>query len=802
MQSLWHDLRFAARMLWKRPGFTAVAAGALALGIGANTAIFSVVNAVLLRPLPYPEPEQLVQLWEARPRQNMPRIEVSPNEFLAWAEQGQSFRQLAAADLVNFNLTGRGEPERLPTARVTAGYFPLFGVAPALGRHFLPEEDQPGRNNVVVLSHFLWQTRFGSDPGIVNQTVSLDGVPCTVVGVMPPGFRLPQDARLARPIAFGPDDRTRAGNHFLNVYARLKPGVTLRDAEVEMATVAARLEQEFAATNAGHQVALTSLREQLVGDVRPALLVLLGAVGLVLLIACANLANLLLARAEARRKEVAVRAALGASRWRIVRQLLAESVLLAAAGGAAGLLLAVWGVDLLVSLDPAGVRRVGEVQLDAVVLAFTFGLSLVTGLLFGLAPALQASKPDFVETLKEGGRAGVGGRRGGRLRAALVVSEVALTLVLLVGAGLLVKSFARLLDVDPGLDPRGVLTLDVSLPTAKYAEPQRVAAFYQQLLAEVAALPGVEAAGAVSVLPLSGDDNSNFVHIEGRAPLAQGQALRAGRRNVTPEYFRAFRIPLKSGRLIAPADDAQAMRVAVINEAMAARFFEGEDPVGKRLRTGEGNPWITVVGVVGDVRHRGLDIETRPEMFFPHAQAPSRQMSLAVRTAGDPLALVGAVRERVRAVDDEQPIGNVKTMEAWLAESVASRRFSVLLLGAFALAAAVLAALGIYGVVSYGVARRTHELGLRIALGASRADVLRLVIRQGMRATLVGAGVGLAAALALTRLMAGLLYGVSATDPAVFAAVTLLLTGVALFACYVPARRATKVDPMEALRHE
>jgi putative ABC transport system permease protein len=803
MRSMLQDLRYGLRRLSKSPGFTLVAAGALALGIGANTAIFSVVNAVLLRPLPYPEPEQLVQIWESRPRMNMARVESSPNEFLAWADESQSFSQLAAVDFASFNLTGRGEPERVSAALVTASYFPLLGAAPAHGRAFLPEEDQPGKDNVAVLGHDLWQNRFGGDPAVVNQTVSLDGVACTVVGVMPRGFRLPNDARLARPVAFNAEDRTRPGSHFLQVFGRLKDGVTRERAEAEMAGIAARLEQTFASTNVGHQIVLVPLHEQLVGDVRPALLVLLGAVGLVLLIACANLANLLLARAEARRKEVAVRAALGASRWRIVRQLLAESVLLAALGGGAGLLLAAWGVDILVGLDPAGVRRVGEVGLDAGVLAFTVALSLATGLLFGLAPALQASKTDFVETLKEGGRSTGGGPGRSRLRGALVVSEVALTLVLLVGAGLLVKSFARLLEVDPGLDPRGVLTLDLSLPPAKYAERHQIAAFYQQLLAEVAALPGVETAGAVSVLPLAGDDNSNFVQIEGRPPLPPGQALRAGRRNVSTDYFNALRIPLKAGRGIAPSDAADAPPVAVINEAMARSFFAGEDPLGKRLRTGgDKSPWVTVVGVVGDVRHRGLEVDTRPEMFFPHAQSPSRQMTLAVRTAGDPVSLVGPVRERVRAVDQDQPVGNVKTMETWVAESVASRRFSVLLLGVFALVAAALAAVGIYGVVSYGVAQRTHELGLRIALGARPRDVLRLVIRQGMRMTLIGAALGLAAALALTRVMSGLLYGVTATDPVVYAGVALLLVGVALLACYVPARRATKVDPMEALRHE
>jgi putative ABC transport system permease protein len=801
MRSLLQDVRYAVRRLLKSPGFALVAVGALALGIGANTAIFSVVNSVLLRPLPYPQPEQLVQLWESRPRMNMPRTEVAPHEFLAWAERSESFRQLAANDLTEYNLTGRGEPERVTGALVTAGYFPLFGVNPALGRTFLAQEDQPGGNNVVVLGYELWRSRFNSDPSVVGQSVSLDGVPCAVVGVMPRGFRLPDGAGLARPIAFTAEDRAKVGSHFLNVYGRLKDGATLAQAEGEMTAVAGRVEQDFGDANVGHRVVLVPLHEQVVGGARTALLILLGAVGLVLLIACANVANLLLARAAARRREVAVRAALGASRWRIVRQLLAESVLLSSLGGAAGLLLAVWGVDLLVSLDPTGVQRAGEVTLDWRVLGFTLGLSVLTGLLFGLAPALQASKADFVESLKEGGRSAQGLGRS-RLRGALVVSEVALTLVLLVGAGLLVKSFRQLLAVEPGLDPRHVLTLEVSLPQAKYAERQQISSFYERLIEQAAALPGVEAAGAVSILPLAGNDNSNFVQIEGRPPLPPGQALRAGRRNVSADYFRALGIPLKRGRAFTASDAKDAPPVVVINEAMARSFFAGEDAVGKRIRTGDKSPWVEVVGVVGDVRHRGLDVETRPEMFFPHLQTPSRQMTLVARASGDPEALAAPLRERVRELDRDQPVGNVKTMETWVSESVASRRFSVLLLGVFAAVAAGLAALGLYGVVSYSVAQRTHEIGLRVALGARPGDVLRLVIRQGMTLTLLGTAVGLLAALALTRVMSGLLFGVGATDPATFVAVPLLLMTVALVACYLPARRATKVDPMVALRHE
>ncbi|MBV9924270.1 MAG: ABC transporter permease [Acidobacteria bacterium] len=799
--TLLQDIRYAVRRLLKSPGFAAVAVGALALGIGANTAIFSVVNSVLLRPLPYPQPEQLVQLWESRPRQNMPRVEIAPHEFIAWAEQSQSFQRLAAIDSAEYNLTGRGEPARVTGALVSAGYFPLLGVQPVQGRAFLEEEDRPGASEVVVLSHELWQTRFNSDPSIVGQTLSLDGVACTIVGVLPRGFRLPQGAALARPIAFSAEDRTRPGSHFLNVLGRLKDGVGAPQAEAEMATVASRVEQSLGGTNVGHQVVVVPLHEQVVGGARTALLTLLAAVALVLLIACANVANLLLARAAARRREVAVRAALGASRWRIVRQLLAESLLLAGLAGVLGLLLAVWGVELLVRLDPAGVQRAGEVTLDWRVLAFTLGLSVLTGILFGLAPALQASKTDFVESLKEGGRSGQGLARS-RLRSGLVVGEVALTLVLLVGAGLLLKSFSRLLAVDPGLDARNVLTLDVALPSAKYNEPQRITAFYERLVQEAAAVPGVQAAGVVSVLPLAGDDTSNFVQIEGRAPLPPGQAMRAGRRNVSADYFRTLGIPVKRGRALAASDADGAQPVLVINESLARSFFPDEDPVGKRVRTGDKSPWVEIVGVVGDVRHRGLDVDARPEMFFPHTQTPSRRMTLVVRSSGDPAALAAPLRERVRSIDRDQPVGDVKTMEEWVSESVASRRFTAALLGVFAAAAAALAALGLYGVVSYSVAQRTHEIGLRVALGARPRDVLRLVIGQGLTLTLVGAAVGLAAAFALTRVISGLLFNVGATDPSIFVAVPLLLVVVALLACYLPARRATKVDPMVALRYE
>ncbi|HEX8115778.1 MAG TPA: ABC transporter permease, partial [Pyrinomonadaceae bacterium] len=755
-----------------------------------------------LQPLPYKDADRLVIVWEDNTKLGFPNDTPAVANYIDWRDQSTVFEGMAALADLSINLTGAGEPERFDGKRVSANFFSLLGVEPLLGRGFLAEEDAPGANHVVVLSHGLWQRRFGSDKGLVGKSITLNGEGYTVVGVMPPGFKfMNEDVGMWVPVAFTPQQKANRGSHYLQVVARLKPGVTVEGAQAEMSTIATRLQQQYPEQNTDLGASVVPLHEEVVGKIKPALLVLLGAVGFVLLVACANVANLLLARAAARRREVAVRAALGASRWRIVRQLLAESVLLSGLAGALGLLLAVWGVELLVGLDPAGVQRAGEVTLDWRVLAFTLGLSVLTGILFGLAPALQASKADFVESLKEGGRSGQGLARS-RMRSALVVGEVALTLVLLVGAGLLLKSFSRLLAVDPGLDPHNVLTLDVALPPAKYKEPQRIKDFYERLTQEAAALPGVQAAGLVSILPLAGDDSSNFVQIEGRAPLPPGQAMRAGRRNVSADYFRAIGIPVKRGRALAASDAEGAQPVLVINESLARSFFPDEDPVGKRVRTGDKSPWVEIVGVVGDVRHRGLDVDARPEMFFPHTQTPSRRMTLVVRSSGDPAALAAPLRERVRSIDRDQPVGNVKTMEEWVSESVASRRFTAALLGVFAAAAAALAALGLYGVVSYSVAQRTHEIGLRVALGARPRDVLRLVIGQGMTLTLVGTAVGVAAALALTRVITGLLFGVGATDPAVFVAVPLLLLVVALLACYLPARRATKVDPMVALRYE
>jgi putative ABC transport system permease protein len=580
--------------------------------------------------------------------------------------------------------------------------------------------------------------------------------------------------------------------------------VTIKQAGGEMSAIASRLEQTFPNTNVGHGIVLVPLHEQIVGEIRPALLILFGSVGFVLLIACANVANLLLARASGRRKELAIRAALGAGRLRIVRQLLTESVLLAVVGGVLGLLTAVWGVDLLIGLSPNSIPRASEISLDARVLVFTFLVSLITGVLFGLLPAWQTSKLELTEALKEGDRGSTEGFRSNRARSLLIICEFALTLVLLIGAGLLIKSFQRLRDVNPGFDPANLLTLELSLPASGYAESQRVSDFYEQVLGRIESLPGVQAVGAVSVLPLSGSDSSSFVTIEGHAPLPPGEALRAGYRVISPKYFSAMGIPLKRGRLFTPADNRDAERVVVINEAMAQRFFQpGEDPVGRRIRTGGvDNPWLSVMGIVADVKHNGLDRDARPEIYAPYLQSPRRSMTLVVRSMSDPLTLVGSVREQVLSVDRDQPIGNVRVMEQLLAESVAPRRFSMLLLSVFAAVAMLLAAVGIYGVMNYSVARRTHEIGIRMALGARSADVLRLIVGQGMTLAAVGLGIGLLAGAIVTRLMSSLLFEVSAIDPSIFLASSVLLAVAALLASYLPARKATRVDPMIAMRYE
>jgi predicted permease len=815
MKTLWQDARYALRMLWKSPGFALIAIVALALGIGANTAIFSVVNGVLLRPLPFPDSEQLMMVFERRPRQNREAGPVTPADFIDWQNQNQVFASMAAYSGTAFNLTETGaEPEQIIGQFVTSGFFQTLGVQAAIGRVLSPDADRPGGDHrAVVLSHKFWQRHFGGDGRIVGRTITLNDEIFTVVGVMPPAFSYPDaDTELwATPRSAVPEV-ARVGNvdpatlrslHYLNVIARLKPGVTREQAHSEMEGIAARLEQEHPIENTGHTARVVSLHEQTVGDVQPALLILLGAVALVLLIACANVANLLLARATARAKEMSIRTALGASRARLVRQLLTESTLLAIAGGAVGLMLALWGLDLLVALSPENIPRLHEIKLDARVLAFTLGVSLVTGLVFGLAPALQASKLDLNSSLKEGGRGTTEGFGRRRMRGALVVMEVALTLVLLIGAGLMLRSFSSLQRVDPGFRADNLLTMELSMPLGRFNESEQQAAnFYREVINRISTLPGVESVGATWILPLSGQGAGTGFEIEGYTP-APNERTNTAFSSITPRYFETMGIPLVRGRQFVDSDTAESQGVAIINEAFARRYFASQDPVGRRIRPrGDDNDWLTVIGVVGDVRQTGLAEEPRPEMFLSYLQSPFPFMNVVIRTTSDPTSLAAAVRREVWAVNPDQPVANVSTMNQLMSNSIARTRFNTLLLQLFAAVALALAVVGLYGVMAYSVAQRTHEIGVRMALGAKGSDVLKMVVGQGMILVTIGIALGLAAAFAATRLMVTLLYGVSATDPVTFIGIALLLIAAAFIACYIPARRATKIDPMIALRYE
>ncbi|MCI0486651.1 MAG: ABC transporter permease [Blastocatellia bacterium] len=807
METFLQDLRYGVRMLRARPGFTVVALIALALGIGANSAIFSVVNTVLLRPLPYEEPERLVNIWASKTKAPDDRVAASAPNFFDWRDQNRVFTGMAAYLEDAYNLTGRGEPLRVKGVAVSGTMFSMLGVNPATGRNFLPEEDVEGASKVVILSQSLWQQSFGADPNVLGQSVDIDSESYAIVGVMPPAFSFPDaETALWMPLAVVKPSTWGRMDLFFNVVARLKPGVSIEQAQSDMDSVAGRLAEQYPASNAGWGVMLVPLHEQAVGDVRPALLVLFGAVGFVLLIACANVANLLLARAASRQREIAIRSALGASRWRVIRQLVTESLMLSLMGGALGLLLALWGGDILATLSTENLPRAQEIGIDGLVLGFTCLLSIMTGLIFGLVPALQVSKPNLSETLKEGGRSSTGGVRSQFLRSALVVTEVALSLVLLVGAGLLIKSFVRLQQVEPGFESANRLTLEVALPWTKYPGQEPAAAFFERALDRIEVLPGVQSVGATTALPFSGRDNWRLFYIEGRPHSGPQDYTGVGYRAINSGYFRALGIPLVQGRDFTEQDRSGVLPVVIVNQAMARKFFPGEDPSGKRFKMGGGpeskNPWLTVVGVAADVKHSSLDAEAKPEIFLPYLQAAQTAMHIVVHTAGDPGALTAAIRQEVRAVDPDQPVSKVATMEQLLSDSVAPRRFNLLLLGIFAAVALILAAVGIYGVMSYAVTQHTHEIGIRQALGARPVDVLKLVLGQGMRLALAGVVIGLAGAFALTRVMESLLFDVSATDPLTFAVIALLLTGVAAMACFVPARRATRVDPMVALRYE
>jgi putative ABC transport system permease protein len=804
METIFKDIRYGIRSLAKHPAFTAIALITLALGIGANTAIFSVVNAVLLRPLPFDDPERIVWIWDTAPQ--LPTIPTSLPDFLGWKEQNRSFERLAAFQGGSMFVDAGDGSTDTRIGLVTPELFSVFHVSPILGRTFTNEETLPGRFRVAVLSHSMWQSRFGSDPNVSGRTLQLNGATYTIIGVMPAGFSYPNRAELWRPLPIDPA-KLDPGPHYLNVVGRLKPGITLPQAQADMSTIAARLSQQYKEKNAGHGVKLELLTNVIVGDVGLALYVLLGAVGFVLLIACANLANLMLARVGARQKEIALRTALGASRLRIVRQLLTESIMLAVAGGTTGLLLAIWAVRWIVSLSADTIPRVHEISVDPRVAGFTLFVSVITGVLFGLAPAIQVSRPDLTDALKESGRTTAGLRRN-RLRSALVVTEVALSLVLLVGAGLMMKSFAKLSGVDPGIKPDQVMTMGVAILRAKYPEDEQVAQTYSQILERAAAQPGVVSVGGTSDLPLTGSNTSDSFIIEGRPPIPKEQEPSTEYHVVTPRYFESMGIPLLSGRDFAETDTRRSPNVVIINDAFARRHFAGENPLGHRLKLqGQERDPLLVVGVVGNARQLGLDQQPTPELFVPFLQDPlsttyQRSMIIVARSKSEPAAIAGPLRAAVTSVDKGLPVWSLKPMTEYLHDSLSRRRFNLVLLSIFSGVALVLAAIGIYGVISYGVSQRTHEMGIRMALGAKPRDVLKLVVIQAMVLALGGVGIGLLAAFGLTRLLKGLLFSVSVTDPMTFLAITMLMSLIALLACLIPARRATKVDPIVALRYE
>ena len=821
MNTLFQDLRYGARMLFKNPGITFVVILALALGIGANTAIFSVVDAVLLRPLPYPESDRLVFLNETS--KAMDEISVSYPNFTDWRNQNQVFANIGVYNRDSYNLTGVGDAERIITGQVSADMFAALRVQPALGRLFTNDEDKPGGTPVVLLSYPLWQRRFGGQASILNQQLMLNNKSYTVIGIMPENYQFPSRVEMWVPVGQLSGEATwlARGNHpGLYGVARLKPGVTFAQAKAEMDTIAANLEKQYQDSNAGNGIGTHPLLEVFVGDIRRALWVLFAAVAFVLLIACANIANLLLARAQSRQKEMAIRSAMGAGRWRIARQLLTESVLLALIGGTLGMLVAQWGIKLILYISPDALPRSKEIGLDWRVLAFTIGLSFVTGVLFGLVPALQAGVVDVHETLKETGR-GTSGKHW--LRSSLVVVEVATTLVLLVGAGLMIRSFYRLQKVNPGFSYDHLTSFTVALPRKKYAESEQREQFYNRLLENLRGLPGVEATAAASGLPLgnNGWQTGFIVADRPRPPREQTPLMEACL--VTPDYFKAMNIPVKSGRVFDSHDDRSwiagkdlskldddekqmaPLNSIVIDEEFARRYWPGEEAVGKRIAMGsEKDPrFLTVLGVVGRVKMESLGTDSkRVQGYFPFAQIPSGGMTVILKAAGDPNQLVAAVRQQVKTIDPDQPIYSVRTMDDIRAESVAPERLNLTLLSIFAGIALVLAVVGIYGVMSYTVTQRTHEIGIRMAIGAQPRDVFRMVIGQGMMLALIGVACGLIGAFGLTRLMASMLFGVEPTDPMTFAAIAVLLTGVALVACYVPGRRATKVDPVVSLRYE
>ena len=809
------DIRYGGRMMFRKPGLTAVAVLTLALGIGANTAIFSVVDAVLLRRLPFPEPDRLTLIWNTAPQIGYPQAPIAYGTFIDIIEQNQSFEQMGAWELWDnkSNLSGGGEPEQVRHALVSENLFSILNIKPIHGRTFL-QEDKADSPPVVVISEGLWKRRFGSDPSVIGQELILNTASYTVIGVMPSRFTFPSSGTapevwlLLSQVKYPWWDRNNRGTHDFGVIGRLKPGVSLSQSQAEMDTIASRLAEQYPDKNRDMGMQVVSLHQQTVRDTRQSLMLLLGAVAFVLLIACTNVANILLGRAVSRQKEMGLRAVLGASRLRVIRQLLTESVMLSLMGGALGILLALWGIETLAAV-PSGKPDVyspyvipsDQIGLNSQVLGFTFGLSLAVGIIFGLVPALYASKIDLNQSLKEGSTRASGGPRRSRTRGTLVVCQIALSLVLLVGAGLMIRSFLRLQGVDPGFQTKNVLTAKIVLPGSKYYRPTLQRQFYEEVMRRVRALPDVVATGITKGLPLSEDDNARYIQIEGQPPATPGQQNVAKFHSVSAGYFGAIGIDLLEGRLFDEHDTYDARVVGIVNETFARRFLPGENPIGKRVNPGD-RGWYEIVGVVKDAKFTALREGPMPEVYATYFQGFNPEMTLVIRTESDPRSLIGSIRQEVLEVDKDQPIAHIQTMTDRISNSVARPRYDATLLALFALVALVLAAVGIYGVISYSVSQRTHEIGIRMALGAQKSDVLNLVLRQGMSLIILGLAAGIAGALALTRVLSNLLYEVSATDPATFIVITLLLAGVGVAACFIPARRAMKVEPIVALRFE